>query len=109
MSNAETYKKMCEEKGEEMDQEFLRALEFGDVAIQEREAENAKKEQRYGDAQKNNFYGDCDSPYTMENSTATIFYIISMAIGTLFNARWFIYIIATIIYAKFINRHNKKK
>lgn len=107
--HAEMYRKMCEEQGKEMDKEYLRSLEFADYAIQERRAEREEKARYYESSQKNNFYGDCDSPYTMENSTATIFYIVAMAIGTFFNARWFIYIVATIIYAKFINRHNKKK
>ena len=46
-----------------------------------------------------------DSPYTMENGTATFFYIVTMVIGTLFVDRWLIYIAATFIYLKFINRH----
>lgn len=46
-----------------------------------------------------------DSPYTMENGTATFFYIVTIVIGTLFVDRWLIYIAATFIYLKFINRH----
>ena len=54
-----------------------------------------------------NFYGDCDHPNTMENSTATIFYIITMIGGTIFNDRWIIWIVASIIYFSFIFRHKK--
>lgn len=50
-----------------------------------------------------------DSPYTIEDGTATFFYIITMIIGTLFIDRWFIYIAATFIYLTFKNRHNQKK
>lgn len=50
-----------------------------------------------------------DSPYTMEDGTATFFYIITMIIGTLFIDRWLIYIAATFIYLGFKNRHKKKK
>lgn len=50
-----------------------------------------------------------DSPYTMEDGTATFFYIITMIIGTLFIDRWLIYIAATLIYIGFKNRHKKKK
>lgn len=50
-----------------------------------------------------------ESPYTMEDGTATFFYIVTMVIGTLFVDRWLIYIAATFIYIKFKNRHKKKK
>lgn len=49
-----------------------------------------------------------DSPYTMEDGTATFFYIITMIIGTLFVDRWLIYIAATFIYIMFKRRHSKK-
>lgn len=50
-----------------------------------------------------------ESPYTMEDGTATFFYIVTMVIGTLFIDRWLIYIAATFIYLRFKNRHEKKK
>ena len=70
--------------------------------------------QQYPDEYKNNttqsnkeeYY---DSPYTMENGTATFFYIVTMVIGTLFIDRWLIYITATFIYIMFKRRHKKKK
>jgi hypothetical protein len=49
-----------------------------------------------------------DSPYAMENSTATFLYIIAMLIGTLFYARVLIYITATIIWWKYITRHKER-
>lgn len=112
MSNAETYKKICKEKGEEVDLEFLKSLETGDLIIQQKK-ERRDQVELYNmsetDKQLDNFYGDCDSPYTIENSTATVFYIITMVVGTLFIDRWLIYIAATLIYFGFKNRHNKKK
>ena len=54
-----------------------------------------------------NFHGDCDHPNTMEDSTATLLYIIVMTGGTIFKARWLIWIVTTIIYFKFITRHKK--
>lgn len=51
----------------------------------------------------------CDSPYTMEDGTATFFYVITMVVGTLFVDRWLIYIAATIIYILFKRRHKRKK
>lgn len=112
MSNVETYKKMCKEKGKEIDLEFLKSLEIGDLIIQQRK-ESREKAKLYDisetDKHQNFFYGDCDSPYTLENSTATVFYIITMVVGTLFVDRWLIYIAATFIYIMFKRRHKKKK
>lgn len=49
----------------------------------------------------------CDHPNTMENGTATFFYIIAMLVGSIFKGNWVIWIIATVIWAKFITRHNE--
>ncbi len=49
-----------------------------------------------------------DHPNTMENSTATFFWVVVMAIGSIFKGNWVIWIVATVIWAKFITRHNKK-
>lgn len=46
-----------------------------------------------------------DKPGTMENGTAIFFYIVAMVGGSIFNDRWIIWIIATIIYFSFRNRH----
>ena len=67
---------------------------------------------RYGNPGPENsepekFHGDCDHPNTMENSTATVLYFVVMAVGAIFNDRWLIWIVATIMYLKFITRHEK--
>lgn len=49
----------------------------------------------------------CDHPNTMENGTATFFYIIVMLVGSIFKGNWVIWIIATVIWAKFITRHDR--
>ena len=49
-------------------------------------------------------YVDTDHPNTIDNGTATIWYIIVMVIGAVFNDRLLIWIIATIIWWKHINR-----
>jgi hypothetical protein len=49
----------------------------------------------------------CDHPNTMENSTATVVWIVVMLIGSIFKGNWVIWIIATVIWAKFITRHDK--
>lgn len=55
------------------------------------------------------FYGDCDHPDTMEDSTATILYIVVMLGALIFTDRVLIWIAATIIYFCFRNRHKMKK
>lgn len=47
-----------------------------------------------------------DHPNTMENSTATIFWIASLVVGALFKGAWIIWIVSTVIWWKFITRHN---
>lgn len=50
-----------------------------------------------------------DHPDTMENGTATLFYIIVMLVGAIFIDRLLIWGMASFIYFKFITRHHKKK
>ena len=111
MKNSEAYKKTCEERGEEVDQEFLKTFEFWESVKEKRKHSSTNKTKPADETKKgkSNFYGDCDSPYTMENSTATFLYIVVMVVGTLFKDRWLIYIVATIIYLSFITRHSGKK
>ena len=48
-----------------------------------------------------------DHPNTMENSTATVLWIVVMLVGSIFKGNWVIWIIATVVWAKFITRHDK--
>lgn len=50
-----------------------------------------------------------ESPYTMENGTATFLYIVVMVVGAIFYDRVLIWIAATIIYTRFIGRHKGGK
>lgn len=56
-----------------------------------------------------NFHGDCDNPGSLENGTATILYILVMIGGAIFKDAWMIWIMATIVWFKFITRHMDKK
>ena len=47
----------------------------------------------------------CDSPYIIEDSTATVLWIVVMAVGSIFKGNWAIWIVATIIWWKFIRRY----
>lgn len=49
-----------------------------------------------------------DSPYAMEDSTATFLYVAAMIIGTLFQQRILVYITATVIWWKYITRHEER-
>lgn len=49
-----------------------------------------------------------DSPYAMENGTATFLYIVIMIVGTLFQDRILVYVAATFIWWKYITRHEEK-
>lgn len=49
-------------------------------------------------------YVDADHPNTINNGTATLWYIIIMLIGAVFNDRLMIWIVATVIWWTHINR-----
>lgn len=48
-----------------------------------------------------------DHPNTIEDSTATVLWIVVMLIGSIFKVNWVIWIIATVIWRKFITRYKK--
>lgn len=50
----------------------------------------------------------CDSPYTMEDSTATVLWIVAMLVSPIFVGGWAIGLIATIIWRNFVTRYKKK-
>jgi hypothetical protein len=81
--------------------------EWHKKGLELRKQELAKKGIITQENKKDNFHGDCDHPNTMENGSATILYIIIMLGGTIFNDRLLIWILATIIFWKFITRHKK--
>lgn len=51
----------------------------------------------------------CDHPNTMENSTATVLWIIVMIVGALFRGRLLVWIVATLVWLSFITRHSRNK
>lgn len=48
-----------------------------------------------------------DHPNTIEDSTATVLWVVVMLVGSIFKGNWAIWIIATIVWAKFITRYKK--
>lgn len=47
----------------------------------------------------------CDHPNTIEDSTATVLWIVVMLVGSIFKGNWVIWIIATIVWFRFITRY----
>lgn len=68
---------------------------------EEIEKENEKKLEE--------MYVNSDHPNTIENGTATFWYIVIMIVGTFFNDRLLIYVVTSIIYFNFINRKKIRK
>lgn len=93
---------------------FRRSNEFMDEWHKSRLEDRKKELERQGlvmqepsEDKEDRFHGDGDHPNTMENSSAIVLYIIVMVGGAIFNDRWLIWIFATVIFFKFITRHNK--
>ncbi len=55
---------------------------------------------------KDNFFGKCNHPNDMENGPAFILYLIVMIGGSIFNDRWLLWIVATIVYLRWLIKHN---
>jgi hypothetical protein len=79
---------------------------YENIAKQVKELERKQKENEVQEPKKD-IHGDCDYVWTPENGTATILYIVTMIFGAIFNARILIWIVATLVYFNFINRHEK--
>lgn len=60
------------------------------------------------DRKPNRFHGDCEHPSTIENGTATFFWIVSILVGMIFNGGWAICAVSTIVWWKFIRRHKDR-
>ena len=95
-------KNLTPEKREEELNEFLDEIKKRDKA-KEREKSLAKQQN------SENPFSNYDHPNSLENSEATIIWIVVMAVATIFKGNWVIWIIATIIWRKYITRHKIKK
>lgn len=49
----------------------------------------------------------CDHPNTMEDSTATLLWIVAMIISILFKGGWVLCIIETVVWWKFVTRYSQ--
>jgi hypothetical protein len=73
-----------------------------EIQEQQRQYENRQR----GTLKDDDIYGWGDHPNTMENGTATFLWIVVMIISILFKGGWVLCILETIIWWKFITRHN---
>ena len=70
---------------------------------------NVQKQEKYQQQITQKPFENCDHPNSLENDEATIIWVIVMAIGTIFKGNWIIWIIATIVWRRYITRHKIKK
>ena len=74
-----------------------------------KEREKKKQEERQKSAQTpEDFFKNCDHPNSLENSEATIIWIVVMAVGTIFKGNWIVWIVATAIWWRYITRHKRR-
>lgn len=85
----------AKQKEEEAKKEVEKKEQYYAALGQEPPKERSYEEVRYVDTDK---YG------TIDNGTATFWYIVVMLVGTIFKDRLFIWILATIIWWRHINR-----
>lgn len=91
-----------EEKEREMD-EYIKQIDEKWNKI------NAEKNQEQAKRQAEDVFQNYDHPNSLENTEATIIWIVVMAVATIFKGNWIIWIIATIIWLRYITRHKIKK
>lgn len=90
-----------EEREKELN-DFLKEVKKRDEV---QELAKEKQEQRI----QENFFDNCDHPNSLENDEATALWLVVMAVATIFKGNWIIWIIATIIWRRYITRHKRKK
>lgn len=98
------------ERNQKLSQEE-RDRELDDYIKQNNARWNAERQKKHELNQQSSQdpFENCDHPNSLENSEATIIWIVVMVIGSIFNGNWIIWIIATIIWRKYITRHKIKK
>ena len=102
---AEEYRKAYYQTPEERHKEVQLAYE----KMLKRQKEEQAETRRIQEANAKNSYVYGDHPSTMENSTATVLYIIIMLVGIIFTDRWLLWIFASIVYFRFITRYERRK
>lgn len=92
---------------EERNRVFLESMRQKAKEEKERdEAERQAEMKRLGIVERPEQKPQFDHPDALENDEATVLWIVVMAVGTIFKGNWIIWIIATLIWLGYINRHN---
>lgn len=82
--------------------EFLNEIKKQDEEIERKKSLQKQKS-------REDPFANCDHPNSLENDEATILWIVVMIIAAIFKGGWIIWIIATIIWRRYITRHKIKK
>lgn len=90
---------------EEIEKELNDFLE--EVKKKDEEHKTVSNLQKQQNAEE--FFKNCDHPNSLENDEATIIWIVVMIVATIFRWNWLIWIIATIVWRRYITRHKRKK
>ena len=90
-----------EERQKELDDFLCEINKKNDECRQQTQAQNRQNAET--------FFENCDHPNSLENDEATIIWIVVMVVATIFKVNWLIWIIATIIWRRYITRHKRKK
>ena len=80
-----------------------------ELAQSDAEWKKRKEEQQKKSQTPEELFKNCDHPNSLENSEATIIWIVVMAVGTIFKGNWIIWIVATVIWWRYITRHTRRK
>jgi hypothetical protein len=70
---------------------------------------NAEKNAEQQRSTQDDPFKNCDHPNSLEDTEATIVWVVVMVVGAIFKDSWLIWIVATIIWRKYITRHKIKK
>ena len=79
------------------------------VEIKKKDDERECQKQAQRQQSAETFFENCDHPNSLENNEATIVWLVVMAVAAIFKGNWLIWIIATIIWRRYITRHKRKK
>ena len=93
--NALTPEEQAQERQEELEESQRKIKEYYEEKARERARRSAE------------YFKNHDHPNSLENDEATGLWVIVMAIATIFKGNWIIWIIATIVWMRYLNRHQR--
>lgn len=97
--------KQRQNESDEYEKKFYEELNKKNAEWDKKKQEEKQKKSQSPE----DFFKNCDHPHSLENDEATIIWLVVMAVGTIFKGNWIIWIVATVIWWRYINRHKKNK